>query len=494
MKKFFVVLLLLFVGSISGFIQVKAEVSEFTSNNTYLGKTINTVKANNYNELSPSNVLDSDYYASLVYGRNTNDCAAYSDYETGSSSMMVKNEFNDKYTYKTEIAGIKYSGFTLGASQRCSLSLSKEESYYASRVYMSFVGKRDYETYYIADIYAKLDDFREHLSSNYLKELNMLAHNEIDYENFFDTCGTHIIANYTTGDRFYLDYCVVTNEKKISTSCAINFVESLKLGVANTGVDIDKSYTSLSKYGLSEDSSELHYTTMCDSGISFNTSSVEDNINLWKDYMNNESYLNKNAVIVRYNINGLIPIWKFLPSQSPISEEQMITYYKAYCAKNNVEYDALSDYKFEPNISDSLLLRSSTKTIKDCDRFSNPIDYFKIDTKYGISMIKSEYKYITFTISFDAYKKNKGDRYLYLYNASDAYEGSKAHLEYLCEFTEINDLSTSIYTSTNIVTTFTLSISNLKGLDLALVWRASGNGKDKWYNLNLNVSYKIWKP
>lgn len=59
---------------------------------------------------------------------------------------------------------------------------------------------------------------------------------------------------------------------------------------------------------------------------------------------------------------------------------------------------------------------------------------------------------------------------------------------------KLSSSTSSSKTISSLLSSYGISRSNsvFDSFDLAIVWRASGNGNDTWYNKNTSVSYKIY--
>ena len=493
MKKIKLILALCTILIISIFSVSNGYAKELTNNNknTWLGKTINVITSEKYSDMAPSGVLDEEYYDNLKYMENKLSKYSKCNYYSGTSATTIRKKFNSDYQIECSLDGAQVYGFTLGANQRFSWEDTSIESTYAERSYLEFIGEVDIASFYIQNVYSKLSDFKNNLSENYLKELDMLANNEITYDQFFGTNGTHLIANYTIGDRLYCESCVATNEILLEESFTQNLYQSISAKYSDISSTVENKSTILNEYNLSEKETHISSASCCASGkVIFNNDGfrINESIEQWIDYVNDSNF-ESNATIVSYNQNGLIPIWEFLPENSPVSKDSMKSAYIDYARKNGITYDdSNSDYVYG-NIIGNKTLRDAETKITDCDRFDNTIDTFSIDTKYGFDLIKSNYKQIDFVITFDVYRTNKGTRYVYLYNQSDINE--RKYNEYLAYSTDISSKKKKWLD--NVTVSFSVPIEQIDSLDFGLVWRASGFWSDKWKNRDIRVSYTLLK-
>lgn len=242
-----------------------------------------------------------------------------------------------------------------------------------------------------------------------------------------------------------------------------------------------------SKYNLEESNTYMSLKAIYDSCILPAVSSIE-NISQAYEYWNNNTNIST-GTIVEYDDDSLVPIWDILPDDSPVSSIEMKEKFMEYAEGKEYIITSSSEGHVFNDLTSSYT-RSNSKTITDCDRFSNYIDSFSLDTIYGVEVLKKKYDYIKFDISFKAEKKKFGDRYVYLYYGEDAYVGSDMHKYSLASGSISCPISGIVYSRSK---TFTIKCENLKSKNFALVWRATGYKSDKWYCKNVNVKITAYK-
>ncbi len=460
---------------------------------SWLGSTINCVKAKKYDEIAPSSILSKSYWNNLQYTSN-NSKSSRCSYIDSTNYYSMKSKINESYKVNTSVDGIELYGFTFGADSKYSIAAGIESEKYASCSFVEFIGEVDYETLYIENIYSKMDEFAQNLSYDFINELVKVKNGQLSYDKFFETNGTHIICNYTLGDRYYCDSYVFTNEVELSETFSAELYNKMK-GTYDSINGTNENIASLMEnYNLTTNRTRKSASCYDLAGIVepiTGFDSIESSIRNWASNVTSENADKRYSTIVEYGQNGLIPIWECLPCDAPISSNELKNAFIDYAKANGLEYsDVTSTYQFSKIKHSDVGIRSGEKTITDCDRFSNQIDYFEIDQKYGDALFRSKYDKVEFEFSFYCKKKSKGTRYLYLYKASDAYKGSNRHSDYL-DYTTNIECSKTYGALTKVK--LSVYISSLDNYKFALVWRASGTSSDTWYNKDVKVTYTICK-
>ena len=468
-------------------IQVSASgFDEFTNieARTCLGKTIDVVGAKNYGDFAICDVLDKNYYNNLGITRNNYYHGFDSRFYSADSKEKILFQIDADYSQSTSVGGLNIKGFTLGAKNRYNIADSLAYSSYYSRSFVEFVGQYDEAKYYIPDAVSstKRNEFKNNLSTAFIESLDDLSRGELSYPSFFRAFGSHIVTNYISGDRIYCDGYMVSNETLISNKFETNFKTSMSATFTTLSANVDKSFDICSEYGISKNKSHYGFNISCASGIKYKVSSYSELGDCLANWCQNVA--NCENTVVGYDFDNLVPIWDVLPNNSPISKAKMIEEFVKYKNANEINY-AFEDVKLDINLSsENKTIRTDPRNIDDEDRFTYKED-FKLDDTYGIDIIKDAFSEIEFSISLDARRVDKGYQYVYLYNKSDA--DNKNYDKYLYESPNFN-LSTKF---THYTVTFNVDTRYLVSHDLTIVWRAKGNGDDRWCNQNviLNINY-----
>lgn len=463
------------------------EIMPIYSNNelkTCLGKSINVINAKNYGDIANSDVLDFDYYNSLEVCDNKYYKSSNTHYVSGKSVEEVVFNINAEYSHDLNVSGIKYKGFTLGAQRYLSITNDFDYSTYYSRSFVEFVGEVNQGKYYIPNGLTKQDEIKEHLSANFKSSLIKLKNGQMNYDRFFSSFGTHLITSYVYGDRLYLDSYCVSNEKYINNTFAVDFYTNAKASFGSINGSTTASLDFKTSYSLSEDNSKYSCGITCASG---KTLAVDSNaITEWVEYVNSNKF---NDTIVEYSNDSFVPIWELLPDDSPISAIEMEKEFIKYANYNIKSYDNNCKYNF---ISKTYSVeRLGNYPVNDKDRFTYT-EGIVLSSEYCLDVIKKAFDIVVLNISFDARLYDKGYQLFYLYNESDA--NNKKYSNFLYEYINESGSKTLGLTKEYQHFSFVIEIetSRLTGSTLALVWRAHGNGSDKWVNNNLriNISFK----
>lgn len=450
--------------------------------NTKLGKTINTVEAENYGDISKYSVLKDEYYQNINYNENYDKAKSKSECIHASSKSKIQNEFQKNMRIESSVNSLPVKMFTFSAKQKFEFDYTFKETDYVSSEYYEVTGEKDYCEYYIEDLNYKCNEFKNNLSDSYCQALIQLSEQSITYETFFQRFGTHLIGAYTIGDRISIDLIIGTNSCYIDSNLETRIENDLKAELGKTSASISSSSEFIHKYSMSEEETYIKIAAYSNSSI---LTAVTDVSNIASEYQNWNKNTNINTgTIVGYDSNSLIPLWDFLPDNSPISSDEMREEFIKYANEKELVIP-ISDNSYTFKDINETYTRDAKHTITDCDRFSNYIDYFRIEENIGWKVIKEKYKSVEIQISFSAEKKRFGDRHVYLYYASDAFEGSDKHNEYIDYHSVSCTLANKWYKKTY---KFTIDCSNLKSKDFAIVWKASGNGNDTWYCKNVSVN------
>lgn len=453
------------------------------SNQTYLGKSIDVVRADNYGDIAKNSILSNDYYKNISYKINTGTAGSVTEYIYGDSSEEILANINLNYCMSSSINGVSVKGFTLGASKRFTVGIDAKYKYYYSKRYIECVGKIDTKTIYIENAGSKLkkDEFIENLSDYFINDLALLNSGKLSYSSFFNAYGTHLITNYTIGDRFYGDAVFASNEMILDSSFNAGFENSIGAQVTGTNIGANAS-NSLNAY-LSFDygSSKNSYAAKvsCASGM-VSGNDISASFKEWIQKTNANK--DKLTTIVGYDIDDLVPVWDLLPSNYENLRKRMINEYILYRIFNEKNY-YFQDV--EPDIEQKKqeISLDDEKTIDDSDRFDYYND-FAISDSYGHLVLADKYKKIKFKISFDAKRIDQGYQYVYLYNRNDVnYKDTEHHNKYLWASGNM-DLSGKLTTKEF---EFEVPFTKIEGDELAIVYRASGNFSDRWLRSNLKV-------
>ena len=467
---------------------VELNAQNNVSSETMLGKTINAVGAKNYGDISKYSVLSQECYESIDYNKNNLIALSKSTSIHNSSRESILKSLKTSFTIESKVNDLPIEMFTLSASNRFSFEESYSESKFASSEFFTISSKKDYCEYYIENLeYKCKNDFSNHFSDYYLNALSQVNNKRMEYQELFEKFGTHLIGAYTLGDRLSIDVIVSTNSTIISDSSKTSISNELKAQCGKTGASIESTKDFLSEYNMEQSSTYTKVEAYTNSSIIPNVTDIT-NIHSGFEYWNNNTNENT-GTIVEYDENSLIPLWKMLPADYREMEEDMKAAFLKYADSKKWNIPSSVDHTF-PETIENTYYRESNETITDCDRFSNYIDKFSLNTIYGVDLLRKKYDHITIDFSFDVKKKKLGDRYVYLYYAEDAYKGSDKHDDYIYSSSISCALSGKWYSRERSIT---IKCSDLRSTDFALVWRAKGTGKDKWYCDDCDLTITCYK-
>lgn len=333
-KKLFVVVGLLFaiilVATALLFMPRKNAHRSFaaTYNTAGLGMGIDVVNAKEVNEFKTTyQIFDTNKIENLSAGQVTLNRSVSKAISTTDVEKVAKELGVDVNTS----AGVE---FPLGAVGK-SLSLNSSLKY----------DKYTYKYYYLLD--HKVERYQRYLfNSNeqstyadcytpkFLQDLSNLDGGILSYEDFFRRYGTHVVGKAIFGGRLNAAYTVATNEVAFQSSVEASMKDAASAGFTD---DLKMRMTNAigAKLGMSIAQSDIETefnvrawggsAVMGNSLQGFNTGYEH-----WCNSFNNDSQ----SVIIDYPQEGLVPIWRLLPSDyahlSSAIEGKYQNYYNKY--------------------------------------------------------------------------------------------------------------------------------------------------------------------
>lgn len=426
---------------------------------------------------------------------NSNRAEVEEDFYSSVSEMYtsVANTMNGGYS----AAGI-YSGFFASISSAFSSTellefRSNYNQYYGSKHYSygdytltlpnseSFVSS--YIDYFDQDYYMALDE----LYNSYNR----------DFDSFFDTYGTHMIASAIYGCKLEGYYVVTSNNKYFSTEVIndieteinvlySNFAAGGSLSISNVEFDSMSNEECYKKSHIITYGGNPTYAAYLSNGVGgyvYNwQSSLDEN----------------NAVLIGYE--DLIGLWDILPTEfSSMSYEMENAFEDYYDEKYDDflgEFDYSSVILFDGSQSQLDIVRSinDVYTIDDSGRFDNDYDtvYFADDLDVELSRYKAQgFTTIDIEIQLEVSEIDDGYQHIFIYQNSNTSESSNLLIgEAEFEHTE-GALNSLYFNETIYINNLDINLFNNSGF--VIRYGASGTGDDTWQNRLLKVKVTLNK-
>jgi Domain of unknown function (DUF5011)/MAC/Perforin domain len=187
-----------------------------------------------------------------------------------------------------------------------------------------FSGMRSY--------YVTKSTFLNHLTNDFLTDLNLLSTSQLNHEDFFNRYGTHFITKASYGVK-RTTYCIILADKDLGSinSCKEASIAIPKLGGTSTSTSRSGDIT---LYKINTIGG-ARYTK--DEGV---TDSVANN--KWINALNNDEN-HETSVLIELNpddYGNLVPIWDLLPPEYEQLKDAMEIEYQLYYDKirSNLPY------------------------------------------------------------------------------------------------------------------------------------------------------------
>jgi hypothetical protein len=491
-----------------------------------LGSTINLYKVDNNGKnimYGDEEVLKNDFIQSQFESGNLsisnynldNSCSEYVGINHTDNLASTKLEYREKLIAPYFIDG--FNGLiNIGFNSTFSESLSSTESEYlytksCNDVYMKLGFENDY---------LNRDLYINNLSDAYINALIDLNNKDkVAYFNFFDNVGTHLITEMSVGKKIELYY----QEKFYTSELNLEFTQEMYSDVSlkfwfQKLADINQNIENVSTFMSATNTSGYAFSLNVSGGNGKDLSSkntFESNFTSWYEDRNL-----REAAVIDYNYEKMIPLFELIPSESVNSvfndnfKTKFGEMYALYMLEKNdifVTYDYVDQINypdsFIPNFNmfDQLdrgfLVRNETYLIDDdclyysCENITgvgNEYDVIDISQLTGVSLLDFYYYgYQYITIEFSISAREKYDGYQYVIFTSSLYDNNNAYVyveENRFEFELTNNLTRILEDTIN------LEIDYLKEASIIYItYDAAGAFSDDWYNYELYVKVSIHK-
>lgn len=320
--------------------------------------------------------------------------------------------------------------------------------------------------------------------SDSLKKTVLIDARNLSPEKFFQKYGTHTILAAYYGGRIDCNYYLCNTGKKWDNGTALNFVNSISVGISILQASSDLDFSIKNEIGCDNTETYSRFAVNTVGGISFKAINEKDfiqNYGAWIDSFNKDI---ENTCIVSLPAKSLIAIWDLFPDEYNAERDKMAAYFNSHA--NSVSHEFLSKFA-KTNVNPTYItnLREDEMRVVDGNPISDimviPYNFDDLNNKgfskvfIKISFMLKETGTCYQHISLLDGKKNslidktyeQGGHTLYPYNKYEKFE-------FDCE----------------------ISLADLKkkhpeSLTFWLKYRASGNGWDanEFYIKNVSAAF-----
>ena len=489
---------LLFVGAML-FCGLKSKATinaATTSNDTNgLGYAINIVKASSptsFNLGAP--IIREDYLQNVSFVKTSRLIGKKVDtYDTNIRTILANLEaFYNGSIY----GGVTYEPFSTALTNHIKGNLSINFRDYMNRYFGCCL--YDYVRYEMAlPSYSDFaNTYQNYYSSAFLNKLSSLdPHSSKEsYFNFFDSFGTHVVANVLVGGKLRMNYIVVSNTLQFGVDVKASIKNAMKSAVDNLGKS-NKSTELVFGTGLTQIISSCTYSTdieVMGGNLSYALSLENRQGTNYTNWIN--SINDSNSVTIGYGTNGLVPIWDVLPTSYSSLKTTMKNYFNTYydenidSSKSNFIY---SGQKFTGGVeaTNEKVFSTIPITITDAGRMKNK--YVEIDLKellgvYPSTMINEGFTEIKIKLTFEFREIDDGYRHLFIFPTNGT-ENVNAYIADYDFYTE----NAVLKNWTKHIAEMTFSIDKLNNEKIYLRFGASGSGDDDWQIRNIKTSFIV---
>lgn len=348
--------------------------------------------------------------------------------------------------------------------------------------------------------YSNYTLYRANLSDEYEKAIDDLFSKRINYDEFFQRFGTHVIVKGKYGGFAEANYCALSNQASIDGEFKAGFDMQLDANITNkfgTSNAIDSNIAV--KLGLSNKSVSESTSVLVMGGDSYNGSSLN---NFSKDYSKWVASVDKNPTLIATSTDGLIGIWNYLPDKYNTTQYKNLLkgYFENYA--NGVIEELDEDFTMDLSKLDNLetdFVKVRGETIyrivdEPVTTFELPYDTVNLNKDLPFSLAMAKRAGMTkaqVTIYIERHEVDDGYQDFYLFSSS------AADTKY-----QIGKKKTFSYSNLKIrrdwgYMTVQFDEFNLNDLNsstsLYFRYGCYGAGEDTWENKNMSVKIKYFK-
>lgn len=488
----FVIGLALSVGVVGKCVPLGLAVSsvkaEETTKISSIGYTTNIVK-NSIGEICNFSILDEDFIANEMHTiSQTKQKREGYTYSTSSLSQVLSNENNE---FAGRVSG-GYSGvaFSADITLACSNIIEKAKEKVISQYYYVEEASCVLNTEMLSsgNVLDFIATYENDLNDSFILSLERLKNGALTYNEFFNVCGTHMIAGIEWGGQFKTIYGIY------SETIAYTETEKSEIDIMIEATKSDVSVGGNMSLSLAEgtnvttaNSSVISYFRAQGGNGSF-VSSLNNGNNVVDSWIN--SITEENAVVVDYTQNGLLPIWDILPTDYQSLKIPMENAFEQYIQENSnslkTKDEILNGEAFDVLVD----VRNSEKTFTDSDRWTNSYDTVNIGEALGYNvapLLSFGYTSVKVKLTMQVKAVDLAEyRIVFFYRISD--KNASAN-ELFAEFKWLDDNKS--YKEKTLEAT--IPLNRIKDNKFYIRYRATGTWSDDWKNKEVKVTLTFTK-
>lgn len=436
-------------------------------------------------------IFNTDWLASQVNSANyvsvnSTYSSSYksSEFEEVAKSYLARFQFSNSVSAGVDLFLAAASfGFEVEDLLRFGFKLS---SYY----YM-FNNQIERYTLSLPNYSTDLSSYKENLNSNYLNALKKVFSGSMTYKELFDTYGTHVVLKGVYGGTMNMFYRLASNKYDVGGYSFSNITSDINAsitGVVNAGSAANFNITNTLDCSYQDVEENIYFTAH--GGNPFTGTSISDFSNSFKSWSNSVA---SSPVLISASSDGLVPLWKLLPSKYSGYQTEFENEFKKYAAAYNEEIlESHYHIHFEEEEFTFYYNRSEEYKINDQGQMNQNCDIFDLNSyPIGCDIIRAAgFKKVIVSVKLEMREQNKGYQHFYLYDS----ESTSA--------TPIDEIKYE-YGGTTLKKDYTYVTHTFKQIDLTRIinygyksynfdpivvrYNASGVGYDDWYNRNCQI-------
>jgi hypothetical protein len=438
-----------------------------------------------------NNIFDSTFLDNQIADGNVSVMRSC-DFRSESSNSM--SELETKYASNLDYS----SSVSLDVPLFASKSLDFSHDYYSIE-YSNYINSYFYHAYNCIASYnftlpgtTDLSTYKDNLSSYYVYGLDDLFDGTIDYNDFFDIYGTHVVSKANYGGAYEIYYSASSNGIDLNID-------------ADEGSEIDSKLRKyLGCYSSSGTSTSFEYDINDDYGVStsntkdyfranFRGGSVSPGTCLSINYLSSAfgqwgtSYFDSPAMI---KMTNLIPLWNLLPSKydDSIHKQILEDYFLEYAEENAFDVSIYDNETPTTSTSSYTARTDQIYNVSSSDKFLNSYDTIDLkETEYSPELL-SDHKFnrVKVSVTLNMNEITDGWETVYLYSdeiGNDAYKIASASKS-------CGKLLVTNQTYADYEYIFYLPISAITDEE-KLIIRYGGTGAWNNTNIRVKISYSI---
>ena len=310
-----------------------SEMTSITEQNG-LGLGINVVTASSIRDFKTSySILDYEALQMLPTSRISLNSSISSFYSATSEETLI-NQYEESFSM-----GIEQDIFLISLKDNLQTGSSFDFTNYMYKYY--YVLNHEIEKYnlYINN-YGSANTYQNAYSDLFLADLANLSNGSLNYVQFFDKYGTHLVGSAIYGGELNMNFSVVSNSVRINSNYT-NIIDS-KVTFPNISssinIDITNAINTTFSTNYESDNIQSCFNVIALGGSTFGSTLVGDFSSQYTNWINSFDSADINSIIVDYTSQGLVPLWSILPAQYSSLATSMENAYIQLCSNYKNEF------------------------------------------------------------------------------------------------------------------------------------------------------------